>query len=89
MTVIYHSRKTFFILLCLLFFFNVISLIWKKRITGKNNGWSFEFSVNNNIQDAESFSNWKRSLLETKTNAFIYEGNNSFINFNNEVRLTR
>lgn len=89
MTVIYHSRKTFFVLLCLLFFFNGIGLIWKRRITEKNNGWIPEFSIKNNIQTAESLSNWKGSVLETKTNDFAIEGNNSFINFNKEVRLTR
>ncbi|PKY52920.1 hypothetical protein RhiirA4_347462, partial [Rhizophagus irregularis] len=83
MTVI-HSRKTFFVLLCLLFFFNGIGLIWKRRITEKNSGWISEFSIKNNIQTAESLSNWKGSVLETKTNTFVIEGNNSFIDFNNE-----
>ncbi|RGB39381.1 Sodium/calcium exchanger protein [Rhizophagus diaphanus] len=82
MTVI-HSRKTFFVLLCLLFFFNGIGLIWKRRITEKNSGWISEFSIKN-IQTAKSLSNWKGSVLETKTNTFVIEGNNSFIDFNNE-----
>jgi hypothetical protein len=61
-----QSRKTFFVLLCLLLFFNGIGLLWKKRIAEKNNGGKFEFSIGNNNQNAENFSR-KRTVFETKT----------------------
>ena len=73
----FQSRKSFFLLLCLLLFFNGIGILWKKRISEKNNGKNFEFIISNNDQNVENFS-WKRTVLRTKSN-MVFNGNTSFI----------
>ncbi|CAI2174918.1 11555_t:CDS:10 [Funneliformis geosporum] len=93
MTVI-QSRKTFFVSLCLLLFFNGIGLLWKKRITEKSNGLNSGFSIESSVssvQNAVDFSTWKRNELEPITAIFPNEANASFIkssdirtSFNNE-----
>ena len=86
MTTISQSRKTFFVLLCLLLFFNGIGLLWKRRIIEKNNGLNSEFDIENNIQNAEDFSVWKMSVLDPNGGNVSFIKNNDFVTrFNHEV----
>jgi len=72
-----------------LLFFNGIGLLWKRRITEKNNGLNSEFGIENNIQNVEDFSAWKMSVLETVVpnggNVSFIKNNDFVTRFNHEV----
>ncbi|CAG8464351.1 6283_t:CDS:10 [Funneliformis mosseae] len=88
---IFKNRKTFFVSLCLLLFFNGIGLLWKKRISEKNSSLSPGFGIKNRFRKTVDFSIWKGNILEPTTAVLSVGANSTFIknsdtrtSFNNE-----